>query len=141
MAGKFDRNDTKDEQKRMKTTMSRNKILTTALLGAAGAIALCAQQAFALGMMGGAVGVHVGGGMGSARMGSGRMGSVGMHSRASGMAGAVTMNGITVLPNGALIVPAVTPRVPKVGPGNLNNMDEQQTTGAPCRTAADCTGY
>jgi hypothetical protein len=120
----------------MTTTLFRNKILTTALLGAAGAIALCAQQAFALGMMGGAVGVHVGGGMGS-----GRMGSVGMHSGASGMAGAVTMNGITVLPNGSLIVPAVTPRVPRVGPGTLNTSDPQQTTGAPCRTAADCTGY
>ena len=121
----------------MKTRMFKNKILTTALLGAAGAIALCAQQAFALGgMMGG--GVHVGA-MGS--VGSARMGSVAMHSGASGMAGAVTMNGITVLPNGALIVPAVTPRVPKVGPGTLNTMDPQQTTGAPCRTAADCTGY
>jgi hypothetical protein len=122
----------------MKTRMFKNKILTTALLGAAGAIALSAQQAFALGgMMGGGVG-HVGA-MGS--VGSVRMGSVGMHSGASGMAGAVTMNGITVLPNGALMVPAVTPRVPKVGPGTLNTMDPEQTTGAPCRTAADCTGY
>ena len=119
----------------MKTRMFKNKILTTALLGAAGAIALCAQQAFALGMMGGAVGVHVGG------MGSGRMGSVGVHSGASGMAGSVTMNGITVLPNGTLIVPAVTPRVPTVGPGGLNVLDPQQTTGAPCRTAAACDGY
>jgi hypothetical protein len=119
----------------MKTTMFKNKIVTTALLGAAGAIALCAQQAFALGMMGGAVGVHVGG------MGSGRMGSVGVHSGASGMAGSVTMNGITVLPNGTLIVPAVTPRVPTVGPGGLNVLDPQQTTGAPCRTAADCSAY
>jgi hypothetical protein len=119
----------------MKTRMFKNKILTTALLGAAGAIALSAQQAFALGGMGGAVG-HVGA-MGS--VGSVRMGSVGMHSGTS--AGAVTMNGITVLPSGALIVPAVTPRVPKVGPGTFNTMDPQQTTGAPCRTAADCTGY
>ena len=119
----------------MKTTMFRNKILTTALLGAGGAIALCAQQAFAFGMMGGAVGVHVGG------MGSGRMGSVGVHSGASGMAGSVTMNGITVLPNGALVVPAVTPRVPKVGSGPLDTLDPQQTTGAPCRTPAACDGY
>jgi hypothetical protein len=124
----------------MKTTMFRNKILTTALLGAAGAIALCAQQAFALGMMGGAVGVHVGA-MGSGRMGSIGMGSVGIHGGTSGMAGAVTMNGITVLPNGTLIVPAVTPRVPRIAPGGLNSLDPQQTTGAPCRTAADCTGY
>jgi hypothetical protein len=115
--------------------MFKNKILSTALLGAAGAIVLCAQQAFALGMMGGVGGIHVG------AMGAGRMGSVGMHSGATGMAGAVTMNGITVLPNGALIVPAVTPRVPRVGPGTLNTSDPQQTTGAPCRTAADCTGY
>jgi hypothetical protein len=121
----------------MKTTVFRNKILTSALLAAAGAIALCAQQAFALGMMGGAVG-HVGA-MGS--VGSGRMGSVGSHSGAAGMAGSVTMNGITVLPNGSLIVPAVTPRVPRVGPGGLNILDPQQTTGAPCRTPADCTGY
>ena len=117
--------------------MFKNKTLTAALLGAAGAIALCAQQAFALGMMGGAVG-HVGA-IGS--MGSVRMGSVGSHTGASGMAGAVTMNGITVLPNGALIVPAVTPRVPKVGPGDLKNLDDQQTTGAPCRTNADCAPY
>jgi hypothetical protein len=119
----------------MKTTMFKNKIVTTALLGAAGAIALCAQQAFALGMMGGAVGAHIGG------IGSGHFGSVGSRSEASGMAGAVTMNGITVLPNGTLIVPAVTPRVPTVGPGSLNILDPQQTTGAPCRTTADCTGY
>jgi hypothetical protein len=115
--------------------MFKNKIFTAALLGAAGAIALCAQQAFALGMMGGAVGAHVG------VMGSGGMGSVGSHSGASGMAGGVTMNGITVLPNGTLVVPAVTPHVPRVGPVNLNNLDQQQTTGAPCRTNADCTGY
>ena len=121
----------------MKTRMFKNKILTAALLGAAGAIALSAQQAFALGgMMGGGAGVHVGA-MGS--VGSAHMGSVGMHTGASGMAGAVTMNGITVLPNGSLIVPAVTPRT--VGPGTLNTMDPEQTTGAPCRTAADCTGY
>ena len=117
----------------MKTTKSKNKIFTTALVGAAGAIALCAQQAFALGMMGGAVGAHIGG------IGSGHFGSVGSRSEASGMAGAVTMNGITVLPNGSLVVPAVTPRT--VGPGTLNTMDPEQTTGAPCRTAADCTGY
>jgi hypothetical protein len=115
--------------------MFKNKISITALLGTA-AIALCAQPAFALGgMMGGAVGAHVG------AMGSGRMGSVGMQSGASGMTGAVTMNGITVLPSGALIVPAVTPRVPTVPQGSLNNMDQQETTGAPCRTIADCTGY
>jgi hypothetical protein len=116
--------------------MFRNKmILTTALLGAAGAIALCAQQAFALGMMGGAAGAHVG------AMGSAPMGSVGSHIGASGMDGAVTMNGITVLPNGSLIVPAVTVRTPRVGPGSPNNLDQQQTTGAPCRTAAACSGY
>jgi hypothetical protein len=121
----------------MKTRMFKNKILTTALLGAAGAIALCAQQAFALGMMGGAVG-HVGA-IGS--VGSVRMGSVGSHTGASGMPGSVTMNGITVLPSGALIVPAVTPRVPKVGSGPLDTLDPQQTTGAPCRTPAACDGY
>ena len=119
----------------MKTTKSKNKIFTTALLGAAGAIALCAQQAFALGMMGGAVGAHVGG------MGAGMLGSVGSHTGASGMAGSVTMNGITVLPDGSLVVPAVTPRVPRVTSPSLNNLDQQQTTGAPCRTNADCTGY
>ena len=121
----------------MKTRMFKNKILTSALLGAAGAIALCAQQAFALGMMGGAVG-HVGA-IGS--VGSVRMGSVGSHTGASGMPGSVTMNGITVLPNGALVVPAVTPRVPKVGSGPLDTLDPQQTTGAPCRTPAACDGY
>ena len=135
MASRFDRNNAKDEREKLKTTMFKNKILTTALLGAAGAIALCAQPAFALGMMGGAVGAHVG------AMGSGRMGSVGSMSGASGRTGAVTMNGITVLPNGTLIVPAVTPRAPRVAPGSLNNLDQQQTTGAPCRTNADCTGY
>src|SRR5579862_2076193 len=115
--------------------MFKNKTVMAALLGATGAIALCAQQAFALGMMGGAVGAHVG------AMSSVRMGSIGSQSGASGMAGTVTVNGITVLPSGALIVPAVTPRVPRVGPGSLNNLDPQQTTGAPCRTNADCTGY
>ena len=119
----------------MKTTTFKNKIFTTALLGAAGAIALCAQPAFALGMMGGAVGAHIG------AMGSGRMGSVGNMSGTPGMAGSVTVNGITVLPSGALIVPAVTPRVPRVAPGNLNNIDPEEPTGAPCRTNADCTGY
>ncbi len=122
----------------MKTRIFKNKILTTALLGAAGAIALSAQQAFALGMMGGAVGVHAGA-MGS--VGSGRMASVASHSGASGMGGSVTMNGITVLPSGALVVPAITPRVPTVGPGGLNTLDPQQTTGAPCRTPAACDGY
>jgi hypothetical protein len=117
----------------MKTKI-KNKIVTAALLGAAGAIALCAQQAFAFGMMGG--GAHVGG------MGSGRFGSAGMHTGASGMAGAVTMNGITVLPNGSLLVPAVTPRVPGAGASqDLRQLDQQQTTGAPCRTASDCTAY
>ncbi|WP_331584956.1 hypothetical protein [Candidatus Binatus sp.] len=120
----------------MKTKMFRNKIVTAAFLGAAGAIALCAQQAFAFGMMGGAAGAHVGG------SGSGRFGSAGMRTGASGMAGAVTMNGITVLPNGALIVPAVTPRVPGAGASqDLGRLDQQQTTGAPCRTASDCTAY
>jgi hypothetical protein len=113
--------------------MFKNKIFTAALLGATGAIALCAQQAFALGMMGGAVGAHVGG------MGSGRMGSVGSQRGASGMAGTVTMNGITVLPNGSLVVPAVTPRVP--GASNPRGLDQQENTGAPCRTNAACIGY
>ena len=122
----------------MKTRVFKNKTLTTALLGAAGAIALCAQQAFALGMMGG--GAHVGA-MGSGVMGSARMGSVGSHTGASGMAGAVTMNGITVLPSGALIVPAVTVRTPGSPQGNLNDLDQQETTGAPCRTNADCAPY
>ena len=119
----------------MRTTKSKNKIFTTALLGAAGAIALCAQQAFALGMMGGAVGAHAGG------IGSGHFGSMASRTEASGMAGAVTMNGITVLPNGSLVVPAVTPRVPRVSSPSLNGLDDQLTTGAPCRTAAACSGY
>ena len=117
----------------MKTKMFKNKILTAALLGATGAIALCAHQAFAFGMMGGVA--HVGG------MGSGRIGSVGMRTGASGMAGAVTMHGITVLPNGTLFVPAITPRVPTTGPSqDLRQLDPQQTTGAPCRTN-DCAPY
>jgi hypothetical protein len=99
---------TQRTSKKMKPKI-KNKIVTAALLGAAGAIALCAQQAFAFGMMGGATGAHIG------AIGSGRPGAAGMRTGASGMAGAVTMNGITVLPNGALIVPAVTPRVPGAG--------------------------
>jgi hypothetical protein len=117
----------------MKTTKSKNKIFTTALLGAAGAIALCAQQAFALGMMGGAVGAHGGG------IGSGHFGSIASRAEASGMAGAVTMNGITVLPTGALIVPAVTPRAP--GNLDLRNLDQLQNTQPPCRTTHDCAAY
>ena len=118
--------------------MFKNKILTTALLGTAGVIALCAQQAFALGMMGGAGGgAHIGA-MGA--MGSARMGSIGSHTGASDMAGAVTMNGITALPSGTLIVPAVTVRTPGAG-GDLRDLDTEQTTGAPCRTNADCAPY
>jgi hypothetical protein len=125
---------TQRTSKKMKTKI-KNKLATAALLGAAGAIALCAQQALAFGMMGGA-GAHI------SAIGSGRPGSGGMRSGASGMAGAVTMNGITVLPNGALIVPAVTPRVPGAGASqDLGRLDQQQTTGAPCRTASDCTAY
>jgi hypothetical protein len=117
----------------MKTTMFKSKIFTASILGAAGAIALCAQQAFAMGMMGGAVGAHVGA-MNAA------MGSVASRAGASGMAGSVTMNGITVLPNGSLVVPAVTARVPKGPSGSLNNIDDQMLE-APCRTAAACDGY
>jgi len=120
----------------MKPKIFKNRIVTAALVGATGAIALCAQQAFAFGMMGGAVGAHVG------AIGSGRPGSFGMRTGASGMAGAVTMNGITVLPNGSLLVPAVTPRVSGTGASqDLRQLDQQQTTGAPCRTASDCTAY
>jgi hypothetical protein len=97
----------------MKTTKSKNKIFTTALLGAAGAIALCAQQAFALAS----------------------------RTEASGMAGAVTMNGITVLPNGSLVVPAVTPRVPRSTDLDLRNLDQTQNTQGPCRTTHDCAAY
>jgi hypothetical protein len=118
----------------MKKRMFENKIFTASILGAAGAIALCAQQAFALGGMGGAVGAHAGG------MNAGMIGSVGSHVGASGMAGSVTMNGITVLPNGSLSVPAVTPRVP-TGPSSSLNRTDDQMTGAPCRTAASCDGY
>jgi hypothetical protein len=118
----------------MKTTKSKSKIFTTALLGAAGAIALCAQQALALGMMGGSVGAHIGG------MGSGHFGAVGSRAGASDIAGAVTMNGITVLPSGALIVPAVTPRVPRTTGLDLKNLDQPQNTQGPCRTR-DCAAY
>jgi hypothetical protein len=124
---------TKGRVKRMKTTMFKSKIFTATILGTAGAIALCAQQAFALGMMGGAVGAHVG------AMNAG-MGSVAGRAGASGMAGSVTMNGITVLPNGSLVVPAVTARVPKAPSPTLNGIDDQMTE-APCRTAASCDGY
>jgi hypothetical protein len=117
----------------MKTTTFKNKTFTAAILAVAGAIALCTQQAFALGMMGGAVGAHVG-------AMNARMGSVGSHTGASGMAGSVTMNGITVLPNGTLVVPAVTVRVPSAPSPSQNNTDDQMTE-APCRTAASCDGY
>ena len=118
----------------MKTTTLKNRIFTSALLGATGAIALCAQQAFAFGGMGGAIGVHIGG------MGSGRLGSVASHTGASDTAGSITMNGITVLPNGSLVVPAVTPHVPRATDLNLRDQDQQQTTGGPCRTNV-CTSY
>jgi hypothetical protein len=124
---------TQRTNKEMKPKVFKNKILPAALLGATGAIALCAQQAFALGMMGGVA--HVGG------IGSARLGSVGMRAGASGMPGTVTMNGITVLPNGSLFVPAITPRVPTTGPSqDLRQLDPQQTTGAPCRTNV-CAPY
>ncbi len=100
--------------------MFKIRILNRALLGATAAIALCAQQAFAFGMMGGgAVGAHIGG------MGSGRPAFTGGGAGARSMAGAVTMNGITVLQNGTIIVPAVTPRVRGVGPADpqLNQLN------------------
>jgi hypothetical protein len=117
--------------------MFKNKLLNTALLGATAAIALCTQQAFAFGGMGGgATGVHVGG------MSSGRPGFTAMNTGASRTSGSVTMNGITVLPNGALIVQAVTPRVPgSLTNSSLTQLDQQQNTGAPCRTNADCAPY
>jgi len=117
--------------------MFKNKLLNTALLGATAAIALSTQQAFAFGAMGGGtVGAHVGG------MGSGRPGFVAMNTGAARTSGAVTMNGITVLPNGALIVPAVTPRVARsLTDSGLTQLDPQQNTGAPCRTNADCAPY
>ncbi len=75
----------------MKTTTFKNKIFNTALLGATCAITLCAQQAFAFGMMGGAVGAYVGG------IGSGRPESSASRAGAANEAGSVTMNGITVM--------------------------------------------
>ncbi len=119
----------------MKTTTFKNKIFNTALLSATCAITLCAQQAFAFGMMGGAVGAHVGG------IGSGRPESSGSRAGAANEAGSVTMNGITVMANGTVIVPAVTPRVPNVAtPSDLRQLNQQQTTGGPCRTN-DCAAY
>jgi hypothetical protein len=108
----------------MKTTMLKNRKFRTALLGATGAIALCTQQAFAFGAMGGGLGGHVGG------IGSGRLGSVGSRAGAQ-TPGAITMNGITVLPNGSMLVPAVTPRVPGVTPAapQLNQLNTPPSPG------------
>lgn len=89
-------------------TMLKNKKFNAALLGAAGVIALCAQQAFAFGGMGGGMAGGIGGGLGGGRIGgigAGRIGSVAGRAGTLGV-GAVTVNGITVLPNGAVIVPA-----------------------------------
>ncbi len=117
----------------MRARMFITKTFNTALL--VGAIALSAQQAFAfgaMGAMGGVGGAHVGG-MGS--MGSVRAGSIGGRVGATNVPGSITMNGITVLPSGAVLVPAVTPRVQGTATGGqLNTLNPLGPTGGPCST-------
>lgn len=121
--------------KNTKTTTFTTRLFNTALVGAS-AIAICAQQAFAFGGMGGIGAV----GAGSVHVGApGRVGSVGMHGAAPSVPGSITMNGITVLPNGTLIVPAVTPRVNTGSIGHVTNLqDARFPTQAPCATPGVC---
>jgi hypothetical protein len=112
--------------------MIKNKFIKTALLGATGAIALSAQTAFAFGAMGGmsagGISARVGG------IGSGRLESIGSVAGGTRL-GAITANRITLLPNGTMIVPAVTPRVRGVSP---SNPQLEQLNSPPA--VAPCTG-
>ena len=92
----------------MKTTTIKDMIFDAAVLAAVGAIALYAKQASAFGMMGAGAAVGISARAGG--IGAGRPESMGSHGGAANVPGAITMNGITVLPNGTVIVPAVTAR-------------------------------
>jgi hypothetical protein len=117
----------------VKTSIIKNKILAPALLVVTAAIALPAHPASALGGMGfHGIGARIGG------MGSGRPESLGSRAGALSGAGAITMNGITVLPNGALIVPAVIARVRGAGVSpQLNQLNSPPST-EPCSSGIYC---
>jgi len=120
----------------MKTTIFKNKTFNTALLGAAAAIALSAQPVLAFGGMGGTSAGGIGaraGGIGSIRIGSigGRVGGL-------NVPGAVTIHGITVLPNGSMIVPAVTPRVQGTGTTPQLEQLNSPPVVAPCGSDSYC---
>jgi hypothetical protein len=116
-------------------TMLKNKKFNAALLGAAGVIALCTQQAFAFGGMGGAMAGGLGGGR-IGGIGAGRIGSIGSRGGALSV-GTMTVNGISVLPNGTVVVPAVTPRGPNAG-SELNQLNSPPVT-APCSAGIYCS--
>jgi hypothetical protein len=89
------------------------------------AILFAAQQALAFGM----AGSPQVGGIGGVRVGA-------IQVRASGVAipaGAVSLHGITVLPNGTFVVPAVIPRIhgmaPSVNPGRIDPVQPCQLSG------------
>jgi hypothetical protein len=84
------------------------------------AIVLLAGRALASGL--GAAAPHVGG-PGVAGVALGSISGV-------GPIGAVTIRGITVLPNGQMIVPAVTPR--NLAPAHLDDMQKPMTPIEAC---------
>ena len=126
--------------KKIKTRTIKDMIFDAAVLAAVGAIALYAKQASAFGMIGAGAAVGVSARAGG--IGAVRPESMGSRGGASNIAGAITMNGITVLPNGTLIVPAVTARTIKAAAtaSNTNQLNPQnpanllQPSSGPCKT-------
>ena len=109
-------------------------IFNAAVLATVGAIALYAKQASAFGMMGAGaaagISAHTGG------IGAVHPESMASHGGASNVVGAITVNGVTVLPNGTVIVPAVIARTAKAATNsNTNQVIQVQTETGPCKTA------
>ena len=116
----------------MKTRVFKDAIFNAAVLATVGAIALYAKQASALGMMGAPASAGISAHAGV--IGAGRPESMGIHGGASNVAGAITVNGITVLPNGTMIVPAVTARTGRAAKNSNSQLNEIQTSTGPCKT-------
>jgi hypothetical protein len=88
------------------------------------AMALLAGRALAFGGVGGAA--HFSGaGVGRVGPGNLQVGAGNIHG--VNVAGAVTIRGIILLPDGSMIVPAVTPRNLNVAPPHLDNMQKPMT--------------
>jgi hypothetical protein len=115
----------------MKTKTFKDMSFNVAVLATVGAIALYAKQASAFGMMGAPASAGISAHTGV--IGAGRPGSMGIHGGASNVAGAITVNGITVLPNGTVIVPAVIARTAATKNSNANQLNDTET--GPCKTA------